>query len=303
MLVGLRYPPMSGLTTLLDVPIRFDVGDTVTHAPMVDVVVAGQPTRLILDTGSTDHVLTIELVGAAGMPHEPGEPGTDHAGASVDSWFVGDAGAEIDGVRFALHDVVAIAGPAPFAGWGVGGFLSPQHLHPTALAVIDLVADRLMLVDGGDDDAVEGWLRARAPDLRVLRLDRDPAEATPVIAAAIEPFAAVPTMLNTGGRGTEVAIAAVPGLAGVAQGEAGKGVGGAPVLGTVTEEHVLRVGDVRLPVARLLVRDEIDTMLGLVGMDVLRGTVLGVGADRARPVWWLVPTGRLSRNDALAMSG
>ena len=34
-------------------------------------------------------------------------------------------------------------------------------------------------------------------------------------------------------------------------------------------------------------------MLGLIGMDVLRGTVLAVGADRSRPVRWLVPTDRL----------
>ena len=46
---------------------------------------------------------------------------------------MGDAGAEIAGVGFAFHDVVAITGPPPFAGWGVGGFLSPQHLHPTAI--------------------------------------------------------------------------------------------------------------------------------------------------------------------------
>ena len=277
------------MTTLLDVPIRFDVGDTVTHAPMVDVRVAGQPTRLILDTGSTDHVLTIEFVRAAGLPREPGEPGTDHAGASVDSWFVGDAGAEIGGVRFALHDVVAITGPAPFEGWGVGGFLSPQHIHPTAHVVIDLVADRLVLLDGSDDGDLDAWLKARRPDFHVLELERDPTEATPVVAGAIEPFAPVPTMLNTGGRGTEFAVAAVPGLVGVAQGDAGKGVGGAPVLGAVVEDRILRIGGARLPVARLLIRDEIDTMLGLVGMDVLRGTVLVVSADRAKHVRWLIP--------------
>ena len=156
-------PHVAALTTLLDVPIRFDVGDMVTHAPMVDVVVNGTPTRLILDTGSTDHVLTIELARAAGLPHEPGEAGTDHAGESVDSWFVGDVALEIDGVAFALHDAVAITGPAPFEGWGVGGFLSPQHVHPTAQAVIDLADDRLSSLNG-DDAAVEAWLRARSPE-------------------------------------------------------------------------------------------------------------------------------------------
>ena len=271
-------------TVLLDVPIRFDVGETTTHAPIVDVRLAGRPTRLILDTGSTDHVLTIELVRAAGLPHAPGDPGTDHAGESVDSWFVGDVDLEIDGVGFGLHDAVAITGPAPFEGWGVGGFLSPQHLHPTAHVVIDLASDRFILL-ACDDTALDDWLRTRAPEMSLIELDRDPAEATPVVTAAIEPFEPVATMLNTGGRGTEFAVAAVPGLIdGAAPGEAGKGVGGGPVLGSVVEDRTLRIGEERFPVARLLIREEIDTMLGLVGMDVLRGTILVVSADRSRPV-------------------
>ena len=183
-------------------------------------------------------------------------------------------------------------GPAPFAGWGVGGFLSPQHLHPTAHVVIDLDADRLIMLDG-PDAAVEAWLRARRPDLMFLGLERGADEATPVVSASIEPFAPVATMLNTGGRGTEFAIAAVPDLVGTVQGDTGKGVGGGPVVGTVVEDRILRVGDVRLPVQRLLIRDEIDTMLGLVGMDVLRGTILVVAADRSRPVRWQVPTDRV----------
>lgn len=282
---------MQSPTVLLDVAIRYDVGDAVTHAPMVDAHVAGRPTRLILDTGSTDHVLTIDLVRSAGLPHEPGEPGTDHAGASVESWFVGDIPVRIGGVDLDLHDAVAITGPPPFAGWGVGGFLSPQHLHPKAIAVIDLHGDRLVLLEG-DDDAVDAWLGERTLDFIAQRLDRDPDEQTPVVRAAIEPFAPAATMLNTGGRGTEFAVAAVPGLVGVVPDEIGKGVGGDPVLGSVVADRMLRVGDLRLGVPSLLVRDRIDTMDGLIGMDVLRGTLLALGADRGRPVWWLVPRNR-----------
>jgi hypothetical protein len=277
---------VAALTTLLDVAIRFDVGDRTTHAPMIDAMAGGRPTRFILDTGSTDHVLTIELARAAGLPHEPGEPGTDHAGESVDSWFVGEVGVEIDGVGFGLHDAVAITGPAPFEGWGVGGFLSPQHIHPTAHAVIDLAGDRFILLEGGVADVRE-WLRARSPDLTLLELRRDPAEATPVVPAAIEPFEPVATMLNTGGRGTEFAVAAVPGLEGAASDDTGKGVGGGAVRGTVSDDQVLIIEGERFAVPRLLLRDEIDTMQGLVGMDVLRGTVLVVSADRDRPVWLL----------------
>jgi hypothetical protein len=174
----------------------------------------------------------------------------------------------------------------------VGGFLSPQHLHPTARVVIDLRGDRFILVDAADAD-IATWLRDRAPDLVLLELARDPDEATPVVDAAVAPFAPVATMLNTGGRGTEFAVGAVPGLVGVPQEEAGKGVGGSPVHGIVVERQTLQVGEARFPVPRLLVRESIDTMLGLVGMDVLRGTILAVAAERGRPVWWLVPADSL----------
>ena len=284
---------MSRPTVLLDVPIRYDVGDTVTHAPTVDARVAGVATRLILDTGSSDHVFTIELARAAGLPHVPGDPGTDHAGSSVESWLVGDVSIEIAGAPFALRDSVAITGPAPFEGWGVGGFLSPQHLHPTANVVIDLVADRLLLV-GAREDVIDvvPWLRTRAPDLMSLELARDEFEATPVVLASIEPFAPVAAMLNTGGRATEFATAAVPGVVGTVSPDLGKGVSGDPVIGSIVEDRVLRVGGARLPIPRLLVRDAIDSMQGLIGMDALRGTILMVGADRQRPIWWLVPDTR-----------
>ena len=78
------------LDILVDVPIVYDVdGGTTVHSPMVHAVVGGVPTRLILDTGSTDHVLTKELIDRVGATLSPGEDGTDHAGAPVPSWLVG----------------------------------------------------------------------------------------------------------------------------------------------------------------------------------------------------------------------
>jgi hypothetical protein len=276
---------------LVDLPITFDVGNEPTHAPVIDAFVGGTATRLILDTGSTDHVLTIELARTVGLAAEPGEPGTDHAGASVESWTLGEVGARLGGHELTLEDTVAIAGPAPFEGWGVGGFLSPQHLDPDAFAVLDLVGDRFLLVDaGGDDRAVVRDLARQHPELNVVTLQRLAGEATPVVLAAIDPFPPVPTMLNTGGRGTEFATDAVPGLVGVEPDRVGHGVGGPAVRGTLVGVHTLRVGAATFRVPGLLVRDEVGSMQGLIGMDVLRGTVLVVSADGRRPVTWLVPS-------------
>ena len=125
-----------------------------------------------------------------------------------------------------------------------------------------------------------------------MTLPRLTGEETPVILAAIEPFPPVPTMLNTGGRGTEFATDAVPGLVGDEPDRVGHGVGGSVVRGALAGERTLRVGGATFPVPGLLVRDEIGSMQGLIGMDVLRGTVLVVTADDRGAVTWLVPTRR-----------
>jgi hypothetical protein len=60
-------------------------------------------------------------------------------------------------------------------------------------------------------------------------------------------------------------------------------------MGSEVKDQVLRVGSAKLPVPSLLIRKEIGVAHGLVGMDLLRGTVLVVSADPSRPVLWLVP--------------
>ena len=52
---------------------------------------------------------------------------------------------------------------------------------------------------------------------------------------------------------------------------------------------MLLVGDARIPLTRLVVRDEMDGPPGLVGQDVLRGTALICSADIHRGVVWLIP--------------
>jgi hypothetical protein len=264
------------------------VGDGTTHAPMVVATVRGVRTKLILDTGSSDHVLTRELVGEAGLPTEPAEPGIDSTGASVPSWAVGDVPVEIGGVPFALHETIAIAGPPPFAGWGVGGFLSPQHLHPSAWVVLDLADDRLIVVSG-EAGEISAWLADRSSGFRSVRLPRLAGDPTILVHAALVPFDAVVTLLDSGGKSTEFVALAVPGLRSESRASSGHGVGGGQVVGSAVADQTLVAGGAPVNVPRLIVRESMDGQDGLVGMDVLRGTVLAVCADRAQPVFWLVP--------------
>lgn len=275
---------------ILDVPLRFEVADgTVVHSPMVEAAIGGVPTLLILDTGSTDHVLTRDVLDRVGVAMTPADDGADHAGAPVRSWAVGDLAVRISDQAFALRDVVAIDPPAAFTGWGVGGFLSPQHLHPSARVLMDLARDRLLIVADADTVMVDAWIAARLPSLRPLALEGDPDEMTVAVAAAIEPFGTVSTMLNTGGRGTEFSSAVVPGLATGDARRGSSGISGAGVTGEGVGPRTLLVGDARLPVTNLIVRDEMDDPPGIVGMDVLRGTALAFSSDPARGVTWFVP--------------
>ena len=273
---------------LLDVPVTFSVGDGVTHAPMAVTTVRGVATKLILDTGSSDHVFTRELVEQAGLATEPAEPGIDSTGASVPSWSVGDVTVEIGGRPFALHDAIAIDGPPPFSGWGVGGFLSPQHLDPNAWVVLDLAEERLLVADG-DTDEIGAWLVGRSIGYRPLRLERQAGDPTILVRASLDPFEEVVTLLDSGGKSTEFVEAAVPGLRPGAAATSGHGVGGGQIVGAEAKDQTIVAGAARVKAARVIVRESMDGHDGLVGMDVLRGTILAVHADRWQPVFWLVP--------------
>lgn len=276
------------LRELLRLPIGFEAADGSTvHAPLMRGAVGGVETLLVVDTGSEVHLLTRELADRIGLALVEGEEGTDHSGTTMPSWAAGEVPMRTGGAEIALHDVVVIPAPAPFPPRGIGGILSPQLLRTDARVVIDLVDDELLLVDA-ELEAVAGWLAARHPAMTVLSLTRDGRTPTPVVPAAVAPFDAVATMLNTGGRHTEFDTTAVPDLAlGVAE-RLGGGVSGADVMGSSAGPQVLLVGGAEIPVGRLAIRERVPYPHGLIGMDVLRGTVLCCDADPAGRVLWQV---------------
>jgi hypothetical protein len=276
--------------TLVRVPITFEAanGDTV-HAPMIVGRIGALTKGLVLDTGSEVHLLTKELVDELGFDVEEGEEGTDHSGATMPSWTVGDVTLGLGEVELTLRDTVVIPAPKPFPGRGIGGILSPQHLHPSAAAVIDLVTDELLLVEGSDA-GIADWLAQRSPALTTLTLEREEAFPSVVVRAAIRPHGETPTMLNTGGRHTEFSLDALPGLAEATPERLGGGVSGADVMGWKAGQQTLVVAGHEMRVASLAVRTTMPDPQGLVGMDVLRGTILALAADSSRPVLWQIPS-------------
>jgi hypothetical protein len=189
--------------------------------------------------------------------------------------------------EFALHDAVAIPAPAAFKAKGIGGILSPQRLHSSAFAIIDEIDDELLLLDA-DAMVIRRALLARHPGLGVFVLDRRPGDNRPIVDAAVEPHPALPVLVNTGGRHTEFEPASVPGLAGGALERIGVGVSGADVLGASAGSQILRIGGGRVALPSVMLRAGMVDPAGMLGQDVLRGTVVVVGPDSATSVLWQV---------------
>jgi hypothetical protein len=272
-------------------PITFATADGgEEHAPLVVGELGGLATRLVLDTGSDVHLLTKELVDRLGLALAEGEEGTDHSGATMPSWTVGDVACAVGDVELTLRGVVSIPAPGSFPRWGIGGILSPQHLHESAWTVVDLVRDELLLVDG-TDDALAAWLAERSRSMTTLVLERDSAFSGLVVPAAVRPHPEIPTLLNTGGLRTEFSADALSGVVAGSAERLGAGVSGADVMGASVGEATLVVAGQEVPVPSLAMRSSIHDPQGLVGMDVLRGTILAFAADLERRVVWQV--GRL----------
>ena len=61
------------------------------------------------------------------------------------------------------------------------------------------------------------------------------------------------------------------------------------VIGGFATDQTLVVGGVELAVPRLAIREGMEPPHGMVGMDVIPGSVVICAADRSRPVLWQVP--------------
>lgn len=261
---------------------------------MVAAQVRGIPTKLIIDSGATEHVLTIDLAKQAGLTYRVGDPGTDVAGSAVPSWNVDETTVDLSGKTVALSVLAAVEGPQPFAEWGVGGFLSPQRLMPEATVVLDLITNRLLVLDGAAE-AVRAHLSARYEGSLLVAGVRH-SSGTLGVTLSVLPFDPVVAIFDTGADGTEVAAIAVAadGLPPVAS---GRGVGGTVIEVGELPEQVVRVGEARFALPVLSVRDRIPTPEGakddevphaLIGMDLMKGTVLAIAPEHDGSVWWFV---------------
>lgn len=278
---------------LLHAPLFYEAGPRALHCPMVTANVGGIRTKLIVDTGATEHVLTLDAADRAGLARVAGPPGTDASGSTVESWIVDDVPIEVGGEGLPRGEVAAIAGPDPFAEWGIGGFLSPQRLWPTGTVVVDFAASALSVFEGpGRMQATVADVVRRHPDFTLVDAARH-ASGTIGVEVEVPPHDPVVAIFDSGASQTE---AAFPG--GGAEVLRSRSVGGTALEGRAVRSQTLVAGRARIRLEVLSAVDRVPTPDGsaddevpgaLIGMDVLRGTVLVIGPADAKQVVWLVP--------------
>ncbi len=274
---------------LAELPIVFEAKGRTLPVPLVQLSVAGATALFILDTGASHHALTRQFAAAHSLSLTEIAAGTGHAGEAIAAWKVGSVPATLGALPVVLEDVAAIHGPPPFEPLGIGGFISPQHLHARAFAVMDFESNLLLLVDGSAE-GIAKWSAERWPALLSLELPRASSDRKVMVWAAISPQDKVITELDSGGSGTEFAASLFENLDQETKGDTGRSVSGKKIEGVVVHDRRLEVGGSSLAVPSLLARPDMggQNFQGLVGMDLLRGTTLMVTHDISKPVYWLV---------------
>ncbi len=257
----------------------------VLPVPMLEVSIAGGTTRLIADTGASDHLLTTAFVTGRGLQVAAGaEAGTDHAGAKFEAKPLRRTFLEFAAVRLPFDGFVA-DGPPPFEPLGIGGFVSPQRLTDSGYVILDFPQKRLVVLDG-DEASVTSWL---AVDGEVVAVPTTWSRNKPFVEVALATRPPVLGELDTGGSGTEVS-AAYAGEATGASSCQGIGLSGACIEGSTLEKQTVLFAGRSFNGRDLSVRKEIahgdhlENERMLVGMDVLGSCVLAIPADRSSRV-------------------
>ncbi len=166
--------------------IGFEDAVEASSAPLVDAVVGGQPTMLIVDTGATHHVVAGWLAReiAIGESH-PAGTATDHGGDTVAVSRLDGVPLSILGIRARRHLSAARARgarrpPPP----RIGGVMSPQALvRPGHAVLLDFGARTLSELPAAEATRT---VEARGPSSSTVRRCGNLGAGVLVVAATVE---------------------------------------------------------------------------------------------------------------------
>ncbi|EYF01102.1 retropepsin-like aspartic protease [Chondromyces apiculatus] len=288
-------PGAAEATTARRTTLRFSLGERDFPAPLVDAVVGGQPTTLIVDTGATHHVIARWVAEELALPvASGGDVGVDHAGQAV---RVG----RVSGVKLSLSGwgaveaphLLVVEVPEALARAGIGGVIAPQALASAGRAVVlDLGGRVLSEVQLSEAFAAEpagaggAGAASRGDTPLELTLCGAVQEGQQVLARA--EIEGVPITLKMDSGATQTSIWAGSGAGKRLAGKA-KGVRSAYAASGKHTVPVLR--GVRVQLGGKEIESDIDLIPGMpravcpadgfAGMDLIAGCALVFGGGRA----------------------
>ena len=191
--------------------VRFDVGGEDFGVPLVDVVVGGHPTSLMVDTGATHHVIGSWVAAQLGKTTTTGTAGLDHAGKSLSlSQMVGAEIVVSGWGALGVNTVLVATLPPVLQAQGVGGVLSPLAMRSEGRAVV-LDMRRGTLSEMGSEDALKGLESQPGEGFSGEVLDCGNGGSLAFVKATIGGVA-VEAQLDTGATNTTVRAAADVGV-------------------------------------------------------------------------------------------
>ncbi|WP_437623669.1 retropepsin-like aspartic protease [Sorangium sp. So ce1151] len=152
--------------------LQYHLNDRAFPSPLIDAVVAGQPTVLLVDTGASHHVLARWLADELALPlSTAGDVAVDHAGRPLAVSRLENAMLALSGWgRVEVPTLLVVPMPDVLQRIGIGGVVAPQELaRPGRAVVLDLREGRMT---EAPRDAAARALRARFGEAAVVELGR-----------------------------------------------------------------------------------------------------------------------------------
>lgn len=274
---------------LVDVPLGFSARGQKLPVPLVPVRLHGSDGLLLVDTGSSHNALTRDFAEAHDLAGAPAGTGRDHAGEAVTTSPAKAIDWELGAFSRRVEDAIVVAGPPPFKPLGIVGFLSPQNFFGTASVVLDFPAGRLLALPG-DANAARAWAESRYPDAEIAVLPRaaGPHARKLYVQAQLASGELVVAEIDTGGSTTEFAENLLP-ADGNGETLTSVAVSGKKRAARLVEGQALSLGGMKFGPLKVKARPTDAAPAVLLGIDLLRHTVLILPAASDAPVLVLRP--------------
>jgi hypothetical protein len=255
--------------------------------PVVEVVLANQPTCLMVDTGS-DQTVVNSALGRLIQGKRRHATGDEAAGKQFNLDYVRDVPIQIE-EHPATLSLVAIANLDPgLAEAGIQGILSPQSLLPSLAILLDLHSRKMMAFTS--TTGMQRWIHTSEPRIALDRVPVRMRDNSPTVRMSIDGHQAVALLLDTGAQRTVLPSGYLP-FSSTTQGTKQTGASGLAHQYNEISNLSVSIGDLRLGTHTLLVAAAGQSSTPRVGMDLLSNFQIALPRGGINNAWLLQEAG------------